>query len=190
MQGAGAFRRAYVPLLPGDLVGLWQDEEDVSDTTELTDVLTASRTEVWTGVTIAPMVPVADLDLWLATTMPGSRLMTAKQKAIDDGTVALSWQHGTPALAHGPNLAYRARPRPLEGPERLHEFGVVAHGPDAVNVAHMMTERIFAWDKAGRPPPHLTVLPAGTPDADLPAGYIVNKRHTRLVISWQPTRGA
>jgi protein-L-isoaspartate(D-aspartate) O-methyltransferase len=190
MQGAGAFRRAYVPLLPGDLVGLWQDEEDVSDTTELTGVLTASRTEVWTGVTIEPMVPVADLDLWLATTMPGSCLMTAQQKAIDDGTVALSWQHGTPALAHGPNLAYRAKPRPLEGPERLYEFGVVAHGPDAVDVAHMMAERIFVWEQADRPSPHLTVLPAGTPDVDLPAGYIVNKRHTRLVISWQPTHGS
>ncbi|MFZ0043515.1 MAG: methyltransferase, FxLD system, partial [Solirubrobacteraceae bacterium] len=76
MQGAGAFRRAYVPLLPGDLVGLWQDEEDVTDTTELTGVLSAPRTEVRTGVTIAPMVPVADLDLWLATTMPGCCLMT------------------------------------------------------------------------------------------------------------------
>jgi protein-L-isoaspartate(D-aspartate) O-methyltransferase len=190
MQGAGAFRRAYVPLLPGDMVGLWQDEEDVTDATELTGILTAPRIEAWTGVTIAPMVAVADLDLWLATTMPGSCLMTAQQKAIDDGTVALSWPHGTPALAHGPNLAYRAKPRPLGGPERLHEFGVVAHGPDGVNVAHMMADDISAWDKAGRPSPHLTVLPAGTPDVDLPVGHIVNKRHTRLVISWQTTHGS
>ena len=157
---------------------------------ELTGVLAAPRTEAWTGVTIAPMVPVADLDLWLATTMPGCCLMTARQKAIDDGTVALSWQHGTPALAHGPNLAYRAKPRLLDGPERLHEFGVVAHGHDAVNVAQMMADHISAWDKAGRPSPHLTVLPAATPDADLPVGHIVNKRHTRLVISWQTTRGS
>ena len=185
MQGAGAFRRAYVPLLPGDLVGLWQDEEVVTDTGELTGVLSAPRTEAWTGVTIAPMVSFSDLDLWLATTMPGCCLLTAEQKAIDDGTVALSWQHGTPALVHGSNLAYRSKPRPLGGPERLHEFGVVAHGPDAVDVAHMMTGHISAWDAAGRPSPHLTILPAGTPDADLPAGYIVNKRHTRLVISWQ-----
>jgi protein-L-isoaspartate(D-aspartate) O-methyltransferase len=187
MQGAGAYRRAHVPLLPDDMVGLWQDEEDVTDTTELTDVLSAPRAEVWTGVTIAPTVSFADLDLWLATTMPGSCLMTAQQKAIDDGTVALSWQHGTPALVHGPNLAYRAEPRPLDGPERLHEFGVVAHGPDAVNAAQMMADHISAWDKAGRPSPHLTVLPAGTPDADLPVGHVLNKRHTRLVISWQTT---
>ena len=186
MQGAGAYRRPYVPLLPDDAAGFWQDEDDAIDTGELTGVLSAPRTEAWTGVTIAPTVSFADLDLWLATTMPGSCLMTARQKVIDDGTVALSWQHGTPALADGANLAYRCKPRPLDGPERLHEFGVVAHGPDAAAVARTMAGHISAWDEAGRPTPHLTVLPAGTPDADLPSGYVLNKRHTRLVISWQP----
>ncbi len=34
MQGAGAFRRAYVPLVPDDMVGLWQDEDDDTDTRE------------------------------------------------------------------------------------------------------------------------------------------------------------
>jgi protein-L-isoaspartate(D-aspartate) O-methyltransferase len=186
MQGAGAFRRAYVPLLPDDMVGLWQDEDDDdTDTGELTGVLSQPRAEAWSGVTIGPMVSFADLDLWLATTMPGSCLVTARQQAIDDGTVALSWQHGTPALADGPNLVYRAKPRPVDGPEHLHEFGVVAHGPDAPHVAQTMADHISAWDEAGRPSPHLTVLPAGTPDADLPPGCVLDKRHTRLVISWQ-----
>ena len=189
MQGAGAFRRAGLPLLPDDMVGLWQDEDDDTDLGELTGVLSQPRAEAWSGVTIGPMVSVADLDLWLATTMPGACLMTAQQKAIDDGTVALSWQHGTPALAHGPDLAYRSKPRPLVGPEHLHEFGVVAHGPDAADVAQTMADHISAWDKAGRPSPHLTVLPAGTPDADLPPGCVLDKRHTRLVISWQPNPG-
>jgi protein-L-isoaspartate(D-aspartate) O-methyltransferase len=120
--------------------------------------------------------------------MPGSCLMTARQQAIDDGTIALSWPHGTPALADGPNLAYRAKPRPVDGPDHLHEFGVVAHGPKAGAVARTMAAHISAWDQAGRPSPHLSVLPAGTPDEDLPAGYVLNKRHTRLVISWHTDR--
>ena len=111
--------------------------------------------------------------------------MTARQRAIDEGTVSLSWPHGTPALAEGPNLAYRAKPRPLDGPDHLHEFGVVAHGPDTTGVARTMAEHIKAWQEAGRPSPHLTVRPAGTSDADLPAGHVLRKRHTRLVISWQ-----
>jgi protein-L-isoaspartate(D-aspartate) O-methyltransferase len=188
MQGAGAFGRAYVPLLPDDMVGLWQDEDDDKDTEALTGVLSQPRAEAWSGVTIGPMVSFADLDLWLATTMPGSCVITARQKAIDDGTVALSWPHGTPALADGTNLAYRAKPRPVDGPDRLHEFGVVAHGPDAADVARTMAEHISSWDQAGRPSPHLTVLPAGTPDEDLPAGHVLNKRHTRLVISWHAAR--
>jgi protein-L-isoaspartate(D-aspartate) O-methyltransferase len=185
MQGAGAFRRGYVPLLPDEMAGLWQDEDDGTDLTELTGILSEPRVETWTGVTIGPMTPFADLDLWLATTMPGSCLITARQQAIDDGTVSLSWQHGTPALADGPNLAYRGKPRPVEGTEQLHEFGVVAHGPAARAVAQTMAEHIAAWNEAGRPSPHLTVLPAATPDAALPAGHVLNKRHTRLVISWQ-----
>ena len=185
MQGAGAFRRAYVPLLPDDRAGLRQDEDDDTDLGELTGVLSQPRAEAWSGVTIGPLTTFADLDLWLATTMPGSCLITAHQQAIDAGTVSLSWAHGTPALADGPNLAYRSKPRPLGGPEKLHEFGVTAHGPDAAAVAQTMAEHIQAWDKAGRPSPHLTALPAGTSDADLPPGHVLDKRHTRLVISWQ-----
>jgi protein-L-isoaspartate(D-aspartate) O-methyltransferase len=188
MQGAGAFRRSDVPLLPDDMVGLWHDEDDDTDAGELAGVLSQPRAEVWSGVTVGPMASFADLDLWLAIAMPGSCLMTARQKAIDDGTVALSWPYGTPALADGPNLAYRAKPRPLDGPEHLHEVGVVAHGPDAAGVARTMAEHISAWNEAGRPSPHLTVLPAGTPDEDLPAGHVLDKRHTRLVISWQSAR--
>jgi len=187
MQGAGAFRRAYVPLLPDDLVGLWQDEDDQTDLGELSGVLSQPRAEAWSGVTIGLMTSFADLDLWLATTMPGSCLMTARQQAIDEGTVSLTWPHGTPALAEGPNLAYRAKPRPLDGPDHLHEFGVVAHGPDAAGLARMMAEHIKAWQEAGRPSPNLTVGPAGASDADLPAGHVLRKRHTRLVISWQAT---
>jgi protein-L-isoaspartate(D-aspartate) O-methyltransferase len=187
MQGAGAFRRAYVPLLPDDAVSLWQDEDDDTDLGKLAGVLSQPRAEAWSGVAIGSTDSSGDLDLWLATTMPGSCLITARQQAIDDGTVSLSWPHGTPALADGPNLAYRAKPRPLDGPENLHEFGVVAHGPDAANAARAMAGHISAWDKAGRPSPHLTALPAGTPDPDLPPGRVLDKRHTRLVISWHTT---
>jgi len=184
MQGDGAHRRAYVPLLPDDAAGLWQDEDVDADLAGLTGVLSEPRTEAWTGVTIAPTTPFADLELWLAAALPGLCLITARQRAIDDGSVSLSWPHGTSALADGRNLAYRGKPRPLDGPEQLHEFGVVAHGPDPAAVAQAMADQISAWDAAGRPAPRLTVFPAGTPDEDLPTGHVLDKRHTRLVISW------
>jgi protein-L-isoaspartate(D-aspartate) O-methyltransferase len=184
MRGAGEHRGASVPLVGDGAVGLWQDERDVIVTEELDGVLNGPRTETWTGVTIAANASSADLDLWLATTLPGFCLMTARQEAIDDGTVNPSWRYGTPALADGPNLAYRAGPRPVDRPEGPSEFGAVGHGPDAARAARVIAEQISAWDDAGRPSPRLTVLPAGTLDADLPAGFLLDKRHTRLVISW------
>ena len=119
---------------------------------------------------------------------PGFCLITARQEAIDSGIVNLPWPHGTPAIIHGPTLAYRAKPRRAAGTDARYEFGAVGHGPGAAGAARLLAERIRAWDVAGRPRPRLTVLPAGTPDARLPAGYVLDKRHTRLVISWQPAR--
>jgi protein-L-isoaspartate(D-aspartate) O-methyltransferase len=188
MRGAGEHRGASVPLLGDGVVGLWQDEGGATAVEELAGVLNGPRTETWTGITIAANVSSGDLDLWLATTLSGFCLMTARQESIDDGTVNPSWRYGTPALVDGPNLAYRASPRPVDGPEGPREFGSVGHGPDAARTARVLTEQISAWDDAGRPSPRLTVLPAGTPDAELPAGFLLDKRHTRLSISW-PTVG-
>ena len=101
-----------VPLLPDDMVRIWQDEDDDADLGELTGALSQPRAEAWSGVAIGSMVSFADLDLWLATTMPGSCLITARQQAIDDGTVSLSWPHGTPALADGPTSPTAPSPAP------------------------------------------------------------------------------
>ena len=188
MQGAGAHRGVSIPLVGDDVVGLWQDESAVADVTGLAGVLGAPRAEAWTGVTITAKTQASDLDLWLATTLPGFCLITAKQEAIDDGTVNLPWQYGTPALVDGPNLAYRAKPRPADGTEGVYEFGAVAHGPDAARVAQLLAGQIRAWDGSGRPSPLLAVLPAGTPVDDLPAEYVLDKRHSRLVISWPSAR--
>jgi protein-L-isoaspartate(D-aspartate) O-methyltransferase len=190
MQGAGAHRGVSIPLLGDDVVGLWQDEREDSGAAELTGVLGGPRAEAWTGVTIGPKTSFTDLDLWLATAVPGFCLITARQEAIDDGTVALSWRYGTPALANGPNLAYRAPPRQVDAAEHLYEFGAVGHGPDAAMTARMLAEHISAWNEAGRPAPRLTVLPAETPDEDLPAGYVLDKRHSRLVIFWTAPPGS
>src|SRR3984957_3813334 len=91
MQGAGAFHRAYARVLPDDMVGLWQDEDDDTDTGELTGVLSQPRAEAWSGVTIGQMMPFADLDLWLGSTTPGSCLLAARQYATAEAPPILSW---------------------------------------------------------------------------------------------------
>jgi protein-L-isoaspartate(D-aspartate) O-methyltransferase len=188
MQGAGRHRGVSVPLLGDGVAGLWQDETGTTDVSGLTGVLGRARAEAWTGIVIAAKASCADLDLWLATALEGFVLLTARQEAIDDGTLNLSWRYGTPALADGLNLAYRARPRPIDWPGGPHELGSVGHGPGAARAAKALADEISAWDAAGRPSPRLTVLPAETPDLDLPAGFVLDKRHSRLVISWPTAR--
>ncbi len=184
--GAGAHVGTGIPLMEEPRVGLWLDERDGIDACELGGVLELPRVETWTGVTVDAGVVFSDQDLWLATTMPGFCLITCSQEAIDQGVVALPWQYGTPAFIDGPNLTYRPKPRRLD--DDRFEFGAFAHGPQAQETTRLLADQIAAWDRAGRPAPRLSVHPASTPDADLPDGFVLDKRHSRLVISWPPVR--
>ncbi|WP_037843657.1 methyltransferase, FxLD system [Streptomyces sp. NRRL F-5126] len=187
MQGAGTSRGTGVALLPGDKVGLWLDEGQRVDTSALDGVLSAPRAAVWSEVTIPEGTSYSDQDLWLAQ-LPGFCLITADQEAMDSGIVDLPWRYGTPAVTDGPTLAYRATPRPVDGDPGHVEFGVYGHGPQAEQAATLLAEQIRAWDRAGRPDPHLSVFPSGTPDTAVPDGLTVDKRHSRVVISWPTAR--
>jgi len=61
------------------------------------------------------------------------------------------------------------------------EYGLTNH-----EIADRLVEQIRIWDRDHRngPGPRLTVHPADTPDAELPSGLVVDRRHTRIVISW------
>ncbi|MCG5220591.1 methyltransferase, FxLD system [Streptosporangium sp. KLBMP 9127] len=189
MQGAGAHHGTAIPLLDKDddyAVGLWLDEQENIDPAALSGILGLPRVEVWTGITVDTGIRFSDQDLWLATTLPSFSLITASQKALDDGIVALPWRYGTPAFVDGPNLAYRAKPRALDG--AVFEFGAFAHGPQAEQSAQRLAGQIATWDQAGRPEPRLSVHPVATPNAELPAGHVLDKKHARLVIAWPTAR--
>ncbi|WP_371783274.1 methyltransferase, FxLD system [Streptosporangium subroseum] len=188
MQGTGAHGGTSISLLDDPKVGLWLDEGETLDAAALSGVLDLPRAQVWTGVTVAAGERFSDQDLWLAATLPGFFLITASQQALDDGVVALPWQYGTPAFVDGPNLAYRTKPRPVDDDGASFEFGVFAHGPQAEQTERSLADQIATWNQAGRPVPRLSVHPAGTSDADLPDGYVLNKRHSRLVTSWPTAR--
>ncbi|MEU6720203.1 methyltransferase, FxLD system [Nonomuraea sp. NPDC046802] len=189
MQGAGAHQGTVISLRDDDderPVWLWVDENDTIDAEALTGVLDLPREQVWSGVTVEAGAKFGDQDLWLAMNLPGFTVLTASQQALDDDVVALSWRYGTPAAVDGPTLVYRAKPRPVDGD--AFEIGAFAHGPQAEGAARQLAARIAEWDAAGRPSPRLSVYPAGTPDADLARGHVLDKKHTRLVISWPTAR--
>jgi protein-L-isoaspartate(D-aspartate) O-methyltransferase len=188
LRGAGSQPGQGIPLREDPGINLWLGEGKGIDAGSLSGILDLPRAEARSGVTIEPATPSDDQDLWLASSLPGFCLLVCDQAAIDDGIVLLSWPYGTPAFVDRDTLAYRGKPVPVDVGEGLYEFVAYAHGPDAEQAVEFLAEQIAAWDRAGRPSPRLWIYPAGTPDSDLVDGFLLDKRHSRVVISWPSAR--
>jgi protein-L-isoaspartate(D-aspartate) O-methyltransferase len=187
MQGAGAHSERLV-LLHGEEVGLRIDGgQQQVDVNVLRDALLSPRVEAWSGVMIGGREPFDDLDLWLATAVDDFCLLAAKKASIDSGLVDHSTRMGAPTAVAGGTFAYRTRARPIS-PNR-YEFGVYAHGTYAESLAGHVVDLIQMWDREHRfgPGPRIEAHPAATPDAELPEGRVIDKKHTRVVISWPST---
>lgn len=179
MQGDGASTTRYVDIADG--VQLRLDEGERADVAD--GILTQPRREAWAGVSLPPRTVLHDQSLWLAARLrEDAVVLTAQREAIDSGLVKPTWQFGTPATFRGRTLAYRT----LRWTDRLFDLGAYAHGPDAQAAADRMVKHMREWVDAGCPAPALNILPAQTPDGDLPEGAVLDKRHIRLVLSFTP----
>ncbi|RLK54454.1 methyltransferase, FxLD system [Actinokineospora cianjurensis] len=184
MQGEGA-NRERLTLLRGEEVALRIDGENPADPEGLRAALDMPRVEVWSGVEVGGFEPFHEMDLWLASQAEHFALLVAQQSARDSGLVSPGTRMGAKTVIDGATFAYRAH-RPTSPDRSSFEFGVYAHGPDAQRLAEDYAELIRAWDRDHRhgPGAHIDVWPAGTPDADLPHGRVIDKQHTRVSISW------
>ncbi|HEU0089273.1 MAG TPA: methyltransferase, FxLD system [Pseudonocardiaceae bacterium] len=191
MQGIGAYSERVVAL-DGDRVGLRVDGEQPVDVDRLRDALLGPRVERWSGLEFGAGEgePLHDLDLWVATMVNDFGLLTATKEAIDSGLVSKSTLFGGKTMMAGGSFAYRAAARPVDAERTRFEFGAYGHGPDAARLAEDYVDLIQAWerDHCGGPGAQIEVYPAATPEAELPPGRVINKRHTRVVISWPGPR--
>ncbi|MFF4992018.1 methyltransferase, FxLD system [Streptosporangium saharense] len=184
MQGAGAHPIRYLDLADG--VHLRLDEGEQIDEASLEGILGQPRAEAWAGVSLPPRTALPDLDTWLALRLRDEYvLLSAQDEAIASGVVAPAWQYGTPATLSDGTFAYRSE---LRWTAKHFDLGCYAHGPEAQAAANRMVEHMNAWVDAGCPAPALTILPTATPDGDLPDGAVLDKRHSRLVLTYTPTR--
>ena len=185
VRGAGAHQVRYLDVAAG--VHLRLDEDQLIEPGTAAGLLAAPPLQAWTGVSLPPRTVLADLDLWLAAAITGDGeqfvVMTAQQEAIDAGVVAPAWRFGTPAALHEGTLCYRSA---LAWNNAMFDLGARAHGPAAAAAAGRMAGQMRGWCDAGCPVPVLHVAPAGTPDGDLPAGTVLDKRHRRLVLTFTP----
>ena len=185
MQGAGAHEVRYVDIAEG--VHLRLDEGQHVDPESVGGLLSQPREQAWAGLSLPPRTVLADLDLWLAARLAGEVdqlvVLSAQQEAVDAGLVTPAWRFGTPAALHNGTFVYRSA---LRWTDDMFDLGACAHGPDAAPVAERMVAHMRAWVDGGEPVPVLHVLPADTPDGDLPAGTVLDKRHSRFVLTFTP----
>lgn len=189
VQGAGASDIRYTDIADG--VHILLDEGQRADWSAIGPLLDLPREEARTGLSLPPRTALPDLDLWLATRMtrePGEfAVLTAQESATRSGIVAPSWRFGAPAVLRDGTFSYRSALHWTgNGPGRTFDLGASAHGPEAAAAAGRMAGHMRTWADAGTPAPVLHALPAGTPDGDLPAGTVLDKRHNRLVLSFTP----
>jgi protein-L-isoaspartate(D-aspartate) O-methyltransferase len=175
----------YVDIADG--VHLRLDEGQQIDPAVVGGLLAQPREEAWAGMSLPPRTVLSDLDLWLATRLTREVqefvVLSAQERAVESGVVAPSWRFGAPATVGDGTFAYRSA---LRWAGRLFDLGAYAHGIGAAAAAGRMVEHMRAWVDAGSPPPVLYVLPAHTPDGDLPDGAVLDKRHSRLVLAFTP----
>jgi len=185
MQGAGENRVSLVLLhdAEGEEVGLRLDGHPEPDADALRTALRSPRTDVWSGVTLAGDESNEHLDLWLTTALDNLPLLAATPAARERGLVASASPLGVPTLVHGDSFAYRTVRR-TEDPDRF-ELGAVGHGPRGRKTAERLVEEIQTWDHAHRADrARVEIHPASTPVAQLPAGRVVDRPHTRVLITW------
>ncbi|GAA4603979.1 hypothetical protein GCM10023195_13410 [Actinoallomurus liliacearum] len=188
VQGAGAHQMRYVDIADG--VHLRLDEGQQVDPAAVASLLNQPRQEAWAGLSLPPRTVLADLDLWLATRLRPEVcefvVLTAQEEAVTSGIVAPAWRFGTPATIDHGTFSYRSA---LRWTDRKFDLGAYAHGSAATAAAGRMVEHMRTWVDAGSPSPALHVLPAATPDGDLPDGAVLDKRHSRTVLTFTPQGG-
>jgi len=191
MQGAGAHDGHRWPL--GDhKVSLAFDDGNLDDPRKLDGVLTTAPAAAWSGVTARRGELLAGLLLWLMTTLPGFCTLVVDASDGDPGLAVEPGGRWFPfATVDGDSFAYLSF-RPAG--EDVVELGAHGYGPHAKRTAEAIAEQIRVWDRDHRngPGPTYTIWPIGTPDEALPAGAVIDKRHTRVTVSWphaaQPAR--
>jgi protein-L-isoaspartate(D-aspartate) O-methyltransferase len=184
VQGAGARQERLVPL-HGEDVGLRIDDDRTVDAAGLSEALAQPRAEAWSGVLFGDMEPFDGLYLRLATHLPSFCLLTRARTESARGLADPSSPAGTPALVDGGSFAYHTFRETGPG-AGIFEFGAYAHGPDGAALAEQICAQTRDWDDNHRhgPAAQIAVYPAGTPDEELPPGRVLDKRHTRVTISW------
>lgn len=183
IQGAGAHQSTLLVMCGGEVTVRFDDEFPV-DPDLLRGVLDTPRVEVWSGASIGRFELWAGAQMWLATALPGFCRIVL-DKSLDTGVISPPGSHSAAmAVVWGASLAY-VTTRGTDDEAKV-EFGVHAYGPDAARLAEDVAEQLRVWEREHRagPGPQFCVYPAGTPDEQMGEGRVIDKKNSRITISW------
>jgi protein-L-isoaspartate(D-aspartate) O-methyltransferase len=189
MQGEGEHSEELLLVTGTPEIGLRFDDEVLGEPSALDNAVRTPRYETWTGVRLGRQEPFDTLQLYLATVLDGFCVM-AVDPDLDSGLVVPVNKYFSLAAVDGGSFGYITWQR-TEDDTRI-ELGVHALGPQAPALAEAMAGHVRRWDREhrGGPGPRIAVYPAATPDDRLPGDRAINKRHSRVTLSWSETTAA
>jgi protein-L-isoaspartate(D-aspartate) O-methyltransferase len=165
----------------GETITLVRDADQAVDVDGLWEVLDGPPSAAWTGVTAD--ASFRTYGLWLRLTIDPRTcwLLSRHSHTAPDGSTAAPVRG--PALVDGASLALLA----FRGIDEEHsELGALGFGPSGAALAADLASHVRAWDAARDAQPQLVVHPVGAalPDGPVPNGTVIEKRHTRLVVTY------
>ncbi|MEV8509701.1 methyltransferase, FxLD system [Actinoplanes sp. NPDC051475] len=180
LRGASETIEAHVRL--GEHVVFHVEAADHADQAALTHTLTLPAHEQWTGIQTADVDPVEHLDLWLAThTKDRFGRLSVAPEAREAGLLNPALRWGGAALYDDYNLAYLAL-RPHRGDPA--ELGVIAHGPDAADLAGRLTDLLQQWQRDQATVARITAHRRAADTHEPAAADGILRPDTRLTITW------
>jgi len=200
MAGCFASPEPFVPFGPQPGLHVQADDGRAPDAAALYDALAGPVADLPTGVLVAGLAELSDADLWITVTGPelvrltitgGGPLRGGALPLLPFGALAGSDGVREPDWAgdFGVAALIPARPPPpaaARGPAEF-EVAVRGFGPWGGELARRLAGRVGAWDERGRPRASdisVTAYPAGLPVPSGPGQLLLDRRHTRLALSW------
>jgi protein-L-isoaspartate(D-aspartate) O-methyltransferase len=196
MAGAFAGPESFMPLGPQPGLHVQADAGRPLNADALYDVLSGPATDVPVGVEVAGLGELGEADLWVTVTEPHLVRLTITGGGPLHGSLVPLLPFGAMADAAMPSdedvgdqLGVAAL-LPVRTPAaRYGEFEVAVRGfgRRGSELAGHLAGRVLAWDEQGRPGAsglRLSVYPLGTPQQAFPGEVILERRHSRLALSW------
>lgn len=194
LRGIADDARRIIRLTADGAVCLHANREQTMDESLLSRALETPRTETWTGVLFRGNESFEWLDLWLTCVMDNAlSRMPVVRTAVEEGLVRPQFGWGAMAVADKGDLAYLTLrpqgPDGTNGDRRMHEVGVIGHGPTGNVLAERVADAIGTWGRDYRSRPvEFEIEPAERAAhlvEPIPGRFVFERPNTRLTITWQ-----